>query len=300
MYKMNLQLFGEGIPINLLDFCYAELDEATGTYGTPVVIEGAMEADMDLKTEEAKLSGDGKVRIIVYREGDTGLKIGLNKVPMKDQAVFFGRTYDADKGTLIMAAGDSGKSKYVACGFRIENEDGTSAYVWLYKGKFKQFQNKYKQVEDGKVTFNTPTIEGTFIYDQNGQKGIIMDESEGQNPPANFLSAVYKVSSDTTPPTVTSVPIDAATGVATSANVVLTFNKSILESTINSDNIYLMKSDGTAVATAITANDDNTVVTVDPVAALSAGAYILIASTGIKSAASGTKMASNFVVNFTV
>ena len=51
---------------------------------------------------------------------------------------------------------------------------------------------------------------------------------------------------------------------------------------------------------AMTDDEDNTVVTVDPVAALSAGAYILIASTGIKSAASGTKMASNFVVNFTV
>jgi phi13 family phage major tail protein len=300
MYKMNLQLFGEGIPINLLDFCYAPIDEETNTYGTVVVIEGAMEADMDLKTEEAKLSGDGKVRIIVYREGDTGLKIGLNKVPMKDQAVFFGRTYDASKGTLIMAEGDSGRSRYVACGFRIENEDGTSAYVWLYKGKFKQFQNKYKQVEDGKVTFNTPTIEGTFIYDQDGQKGIIMDESEGQNPPANFLATVYKVSSDTTPPTVTSVPADGATGVATSENIVLTFNKAILESTINSDNIYLMKADGTAVATAITANTDKTVVTIDPTAALDSGSYVLIASKAIKSAASGTKMASNLVVNFTV
>jgi hypothetical protein len=106
-------------------------------------------------------------------------------------------------------------------------------------------------------------------------------------------------SADTVAPTVTSVPADAATGVIGTANIVLTFDKAIQVSTATSANIFIMKADGTAVPSIVTINETKTVVTLDPVATLTAGDYMLIATTGVKNTA-GTNMAANYVANFTV
>lgn len=296
--KMNLQLFGETVPVNIENFCYAKLNVTTGVYDPPVVIPGLMEVKMEMKVEESKLSGDGKTRFIVNTEGDISIEATVNKFPLKDRATLLGRTFDAEKGTLLTTENDV--APYVATGFEIENEDGTSAYTWLYKGRFGQPSESYKQTEEGKVTFATPTLKGTFIADKDGHKGIIMDESEGITPPANFMASVYKPTIDLVAPTVTSVPTDGATGVLGTANLVLTFSKAILADTINSANIFVMKSDGTAVPATLSVNATNTIVTVDPVATLTAGDYILIATTGVKSAAAGVNMAERYIVNFTV
>jgi phi13 family phage major tail protein len=296
--KMELQLFAETVPVNIKNFCYAKLIPSTGAYETPVTIPGLMEVKLEMKVEESKLSGDGKTRVIVNTEGDINIESTLNKFPLKDQAALLGRTYDATKGTLLKKEGDI--APYVATGFEIENEDGTSAFTWLYKGKFAQPSESFKQKEEGKVTFATPTLKGTFIADADGYKGIVMDESEGTDPPANFLGSVYKPIIDLTAPTVTSVPIDGATGVLGTANLVLTFNKAILAETATSANIFVMKADGTAVPATLSINDPHTIVTIDPIATMTAGDYILIATTGVKSAAAGVNMAERYIVNFTV
>lgn len=296
--EMNLQLFNDTVPVNIKNFCYSVIDKSSGTYGPVVVIPGLMEVKLEMKVEESKLSGDGKTRVIVNTEGDISIESTVNKFPLKDRAALLGRTYDAEKGTLLTKEGDI--APYVAAGFEIENEDGTSAYTWLYKGKFGQPSESYKQKEEGKVTFSNPTLKGTFIADDDGYKGVLMDESEGITPPTNFMESVYKPTIDLVAPTVTSVPTDGATGVLGTANLVLTFSKAILADTINTANIFVMKSDGTAVPATLSVNATNTIVTVDPVATLSAGDYILIATTGVKSAAAGVNMADRYIVNFTV
>ncbi len=179
------------VPVNIRDFCYAVLDATAGTYGTPVVIPGLMEVKLDMKVEESKLSGDGKTRIIVTTEGDITIEATVNKFPGKDRAALLGRTYDSTKGTLLTKEGDI--APYVACGFTIDLDDGKKAYQWLYKGKFSQPSESLKQKEEGKVTFSNPTLKGTFIADDDNEKGITMDESEGTTPPTGFMDAVYKV-----------------------------------------------------------------------------------------------------------
>ncbi|WKY46005.1 major tail protein [Eubacteriaceae bacterium ES2] len=180
----------DAVAVNIRDFCYAVLDTALGTYGTPVIIPGFMEVKLDMKVEESKLSGDGKTRVIVNTEGDITIEATVNKFPLKDRAALLGRTYDAALGTLLTQQGDI--APYVACGFVIDLDDGKKAYQWLYKGKFAQPSESYKQSEEGKVTFSNPTLKGTFIADDDDEKGIMMDESEGTTPPENFMSAVYK------------------------------------------------------------------------------------------------------------
>lgn len=93
-----------------------------------------------------------------------------------------------------------------------------------------------------------------------------------------------KLSGDTTPPTVTVVPADAATAIAVGASVVWTFNEAINPTLVNLSNFLLVKAtDGTNVPGALTINAAKTVVTLKPSANLTAATdYIAIASSNIK------------------
>ena len=182
-----------GYPINIKNFCIAEYIDTAGviTYGTPVKIPELMNIDLDMPTEMAKLSGDGKTVATASSEGDITFKCGVTKVSLPTQALMLGRTFDPITGTLL--TNDNDKAPYYAAGFETENDDNTSVFTWLYKGSFKQWSEKLEQIEDGKVKYSTVTgIEATFIPDEEGNKKIVMDESEGSAPPANFLAAVYK------------------------------------------------------------------------------------------------------------
>jgi hypothetical protein len=114
--------------------------------------------------------------------------------------------------------------------------------------------------------------------------------------------AIYYPNSitDTTPPTVAVSPIDGATAVAVSSNVVFTFNEAINSSTVNSANFMVMKaSDGSIVAGTLTQSPDKLVVTFDPTASLTAAtAYIAIVNTNVKDY-SGNSLANNTIINFT-
>ncbi|WP_063847682.1 Ig-like domain-containing protein [Bacillus sp. FJAT-28004] len=92
-----------------------------------------------------------------------------------------------------------------------------------------------------------------------------------------------KLSGDTTPPTVTVVPADAATAIAVSASVVWTFNEAINPTLVNPSNFLLIKADGTNVPGALTINAAKTVVTLKPTTNMTAASdHIAIASSNIK------------------
>lgn len=124
------------------------------------------------------------------------------------------------------------------------------------------------------------------------------DTTQLQSPP--FAIYYPNISTDTTPPTVTTAPADNATAVAVTSSVIFTFSEAINPTTVNPGNFMLVKStDGTVVASTLTQSTDNTTVTLKPVANLSAAtAYIAIATTGVKDV-NGNSLASNTVVNFT-
>lgn len=105
---------------------------------------------------------------------------------------------------------------------------------------------------------------------------------------------------DVTPPTVTTAPVDAATAVAVTVNMVWTFNEAIQDSAVTDANFFLTKaSDGTLVPGILTISGDKRTVTLDPTASLTATtAYIAVATRNIKDLA-GNAMAANSITNFT-
>jgi len=135
-----------------------------------------------------------------------------------------------------------------------------------------------------------PREDGNWKYTADQDSGTV---------PATFLDAVYSPTIDLIAPTVSPVPLDAASGVSASANVVFTFDKEIQPSCVTAANFFLMKADGAPVAATLSIGTNNTVVILDPAASLETGAYIAIATTNAKSSA-GVALTTNCVANFTV
>ncbi|WP_245796454.1 Ig-like domain-containing protein [Domibacillus antri] len=105
--------------------------------------------------------------------------------------------------------------------------------------------------------------------------------------------------SDTVPPTVTVSPADGATAVAVDANIVWTFSEAIRQADVTGANFFVTDNTGVEVAGALTVSTDQTIVTFNPTASLTAlTAYTAIATKNIKDLA-GNSLAQNSVTNFT-
>jgi hypothetical protein len=153
--------------------------------------------------------------------------------------------------------------------------------------------------------FNALSTEGIALKTEDKNEGIVpitfmahYDADDLDTVP--FKIYYPKISNDTTAPTVTTVPVDAATAVAVSANIVWTFSEALRSSTVNDSNFILMKtSDGTIIPGALTLNGAKTIVTLDPTVNLSAATdYTAICTTNVKDLA-GNALATNIATNFT-
>ncbi len=90
------------------------------------------------------------------------------------------------------------------------------------------------------------------------------------------IEDVTSISDDTTKPTVTTTPLDVATGVSTTANLTALFSEDVRSSDITTDNFILIKaSDGSIVAGSIVYNSSTKTATFDSTSNLTdASAYI--------------------------
>ena len=274
------------------------LDELLETYGEVKDAPPLISIKVAPKSDMAKLYADGQVVETATSIGDIVVDFETQDMPLEVQADFLGHTLDALAGTMVYNIDD--KAPYVAVGYQRIKGNGKSRYVWLHKVKFEELSEEGKTQED-KVVFQTPRVVGLAIADLDGKWKTVADEDSGTTPATvAFLDTVPGAGPfDAVAPTVTSVPVDAAVGVLAASDMVLTFDKAIQPSTMTPANVFVMEADGTAVAATLAISALNTIVTVHPTIALAVGAYILVATTNIKSA-SGIALATNYVVNFTV
>ena len=104
---------------------------------------------------------------------------------------------------------------------------------------------------------------------------------DAEDPDALFeIEDIESISDDTTKPTVTTTPADAATGVSVSADLTAEFSEAIRSGDIIGDNFLLIKaSDGSIAAGTLTYSSATKTATFDPTSNLTAGtAYIWMIS----------------------
>jgi PKD repeat protein len=119
------------------------------------------------------------------------------------------------------------------------------------------------------------------------------------------LSAAEILADMNLPPTVTAVvPADGTTGVLTTADVTVTFSEPMDAATINATGVQLRTAAGATVAATVTYDAANRTATLNPTAALAAGATYRVVVTGGTGAdavkdSSGKPMAADFTSTFT-
>ena len=148
--------------IGLDKLFYAKITEdETGdeTYGTPVQLAKAMNADLSVELAEATLYADDGASEIVKEFKNGTLSLGVDDIGSSVASDLTGATIDAN-GVVVSASEDGGEP--VAVGFRAKKSNGKYKYYWLYRVKFGIPATNLATKGDS-ITFSTPTIEGTIL-----------------------------------------------------------------------------------------------------------------------------------------
>ena len=275
-------------------------DDALGlVFSTPEYMPGVRQIDGKPKVNSDVLYAEG----VVWEREDTleGVQVDFDLAELANAAYakYLGHNVAA-LGGVYVANGD--RAPGIAILYVATKGNGKKAYRVYYSGKLTEPDEGAKGKE-GKTDYQTHKVQANFQSLKNNGMWLYKVDEDDPNCPANiadtFFTAVYVPTTDITVPTVTSVPLDAATGVLTTANVILTFSKAIQPGTINATNVFLMKADGTLVTAALSIDGTNKIVTINPTVDLTAGAYIAVCTRAVVSA-TGIPITANQIVNFTV
>lgn len=279
-------------------------DEAASlVYGTPQYLKAIQELGVKPKTNKEVLYAEDIMwdQSTTFDSADVSMR--LASLTSAERATLLGQTTAAAGGVY---ATQEDEAPYVALLYKATIRDGFR-YGVFYKGAFDLFDETMKSKE-GKNAFSSPALAATFqptIYENADGKHIWEYHVDTTDPncPADiddtWFAAVVVPGADTTPPTVTVVPADAATEVVVSANIVWTFNEAIDTTKVTAANFLLMAaSDGTIIPGALTMDGTSKIVTLEPTSDLDASTeYIAICTTNVTDLA-GNALATTSVVNF--
>jgi len=233
---------------------------------------------------------------IFAEDGDIDLDIENTDITEDEKALLLGQTVIAG----VRTPSPSDVKPFFCVAWKSKKRDGTYKYFKILKVMFSEPDEDFESKKD-KTTAQTDKIKGVGIGRfSDGLRKRTADASSSTWLAAtgtNWFTTIETVV-DSVAPTVGIVPANGATGIATSATVVWTFNKAIMPSCVIPANFMLTKV-GVNVAGTLTINAANTIVTFTPTSALSAGVHTAIATTGVKSA-SNIPLAAPSVTTFTV
>jgi len=287
--------------IGLKDVVYAPLtsDPVSGvpTYGTIAPLVGAAVANINPNASSATDFLDDGPSDVAVTIGQSEFNLEIGEISSEVKAVLLGHEYT---GGVLLRKGDA-VPPFVAVGFRSLKSNGEYRYKWLYKVKFREPEDN-SETKGETINFQHDMMIGTFVKLESTGDWEAEADSDDPNVPQStiddWFNSVYGTSGDTTAPTFTTVPADAATGVAVGDDIVITFNENMDKATLIDENFILTDyATGTPVPYELTKTD--TVVTLNPDSALSAlTEYQLIITTAVTDL-SGNPIAAVGVVKFT-
>jgi len=273
------------------------------TYDTPVaILKKLIKIGVKNKTSADPQYADDQTADIYIEDGDITLDIDITDLTEDEKALVFGQTMVAGVRTPDPA---NDVRPYFAVSWKSKKRNGSYKYYKVLKVMFSEPDEDFETKKE-KATPQTDKISGMGIQRlSDGLRKRIAD-ADSTSYVAGTGSGWFTtgdISPDTTPPTVTVVPIDTATNQLAAVNIVWTFDEAILASQVTGDpdetNQYftVMKSDGTIVAGALTIGTNDTIVTFNPTDPLAAGADYISFCKGIKDK-SGNVLAAPCVANF--
>lgn len=178
--------------IGLKNLYWAELtDEATQTYGTPVKLSPAIEANIEIPTESATLYGDDRAVEAADSLGDIEIELNVADLLPEHYVLLLGKTKNAD-GVIIDKIDDV--APYGALLFEMPKADGNKKMWSYYKTKF-QVPGTEATTKGDSVEFQTQTINGKAFPNTAGQYRVWIDTSDADTDAAvadAWYTSVYK------------------------------------------------------------------------------------------------------------
>ena len=299
--------YGELVNLDELHYALVTADTAS-SYTTGVVnyLAPGGEIQHEAKTDINTRYYDGVPMFTTVTEGATSVKITVSGVSMKLAATLTGKPYDETHGIMI-DTGDASATPDCALSGRMELGDGGYRYFQYLKGKFS-IGSQTAQTRKDKTTEKTVDLTYTAMTTVHpftmpdasvkGIKGLFADTTD-----AAFTLGESWFNQTQTPDTLGSVaalvlsssnPANNATGVLETVHPVLNFNN-----TIASEDILLVKIDGSSIVTAAKSYDSaGKILTLTPSANLTSGGVYNIVVAGVKDIYGQSLAAS--VIKFTV
>lgn len=276
--------------VNLDNLHYAQvLSDSDSSYqaGTNKYLAPAAEMKKEAKVDATPRYYDGKAMFVSPTEASTDITLTVSGVPSRLAAELTGKPYDTARGIMV-DTGDVSSAPYYAMSARAELGDGGYRYYQFLKGRFSLGAETAKTKED-KITASTVELTYTGLVtiheftmpdgSKSGAKGVQADTTDSA-----FAGATAWFAQVQTPETlgkpgtlsVTSNPLDGATGVAADVKPTLTFSNAVAE-----DAVTLIKADGTLVALTPSLDATGKIMTLTPGAALTSGASYTIIIAGV-------------------
>ena len=165
-------------------------------------------------------------------------------------------------------------------------------FAKLISGEYKKITLYNAMSESDFSLAAIPKGEGIIALEINAHWNITDDTVD-----LFKIEDVASIDGDTTPPTLTTVPIDAATGIVVSDVLTATFDKAIKSADINTDNFILVSALGDVVVGAIAYNSSTKVATFTPTTSLDASTVYIWTISNVHDLA-GNKLVQ-VAINFT-
>lgn len=267
------------------------------TYDTPVRMDGVSDSiSITDNVNTAIYYGDNRAAATAIAKGTIDLTISKEDMSQEQEADILGKTINAD-GFVEDAVSDN--PPYMATMYELTYEDGGSKFVQIDKVRYQEPGTNGTSKTDN-VEFQPMSLVGMGIArnsDGRRKRTRIVSASEVDAARTAFFANANDNAGAIPALTATSVPLDAATGVAVSANLVVTFSNTMQEASANSSNIMLITATGTA-ATSVTYAWDATgkILTIGHANLTAATAHLLIITDNVRDMYG---QGIDIVVNFT-
>lgn len=292
----NAEVMGEAINIDNAHIAKVTADTADA-YATGAAEYFAPIAELkhDAKSDSTLSYYDGGAMFAYPFEGEASEDATVSGLSEQKFAELTGKSFDPSTGA-VFDTGDPVFSPFYAFGYRVPIGNGYNKLRWFLKGIFvpgsEDFKTKNSKVDPQNLSVTYKplrTIHQWTIPDPRDASKQITDHLKvvradtsypGFAQEANWFSQVQTPDTFGAPVTLSlasSAPVNAATGVLASVKPTLTFSNPVA-----SDSVLLLKSDGTVVAMAKSYDTTSKVLTISPLAALTAGAEYQLIVSGVK------------------
>lgn len=227
--------YGEFVGVDNLHFAIVTDTQTEYTATTPKYLAPAAEIAAEAETNNTPTYYDNVPGNNYVSEGVTTMTITVSNVPAHKAALLLGKDYDEATGRVL----DSGlpNPPDVAVGYRANIGRSDHRYTWYLKGTFsggaEEAATKSNDVDIRTYQLTYTAVATTKKWVINGEEKPLKknygDTTDPAFDPTGWFTQVQTPDVAGAPDafTMTSTPLDGATGVAVGANIVLTFTNKV-------------------------------------------------------------------------